>query len=71
MTSMGLDAVNTKFYSFIILFSTLYFFKERLLEKHHCIVVFVRLKMFRQEDNKEHNVTIINISIAKDIFFSI
>ena len=68
MTSVGLDTVNTKFYSFILYFIL---FKERLLEKHRCIVVFVKLKMFQQEDNKEQDVSIIGSSIAKDIFFSI
>ena len=52
MTSVGLDTVNTKFYSFILYFIL---FKERLLEKHRCIVVFVKLKMFQQEDNKEQD----------------
>ena len=65
MTSMGLDAVNTKFYSFILYFIL---FKERLLKKHRCIVAFVKLKMFRQEDNKEQYRSIIDSSIAKDIF---
>ena len=62
---MGLDAANTKFYYFALYFIL---FKERLLEKR-CL--FVKLKMFRQEDNKEQDVSIIDISIAKDIFFSI
>ena len=35
------------------------------------IVVFVKLKMFRQEDNNEQDVSIIDSSIAKYIFFSI
>ena len=65
---MGLDTVNTKFYFFILYFIL---FKERLLGKHCCILVFVKLKMFRQEDNKEQDVSIIDSSIAKDIFFSI
>ena len=39
MTSMGLDAVNTKFYSFILY---LIIFKDRLLEKHQIF----KLKMF-------------------------
>ena len=65
---MGLDTANTKSYSFILYFIL---FKDRLLEKHCCIVVFVRLRMFRQEDNKEQDVSIIYSSIAKDIFFSI
>ena len=68
MTSMGLDSVNTKFYSFISYFIL---FKERLLEKHHSIIVFVELKMFRQEDNKEQDVSITDSSIAKDIFFNV
>ena len=46
-------------------------FKERLLEKHPCIVLFVKLKMFRQKDNKEQDVSIIDSSITKHIFFSI
>ena len=44
-------------------------FKERLLEKHRCIVLFVKLKMFRQKDNKEQDVSIIDSSITKHIFF--
>ena len=68
MTSMGLDAINTKFYCFI---SYYVLFKERLLEINCCIVVFVKLKMFWQEDIKEQDVSITDSSIAKDIFFSI
>ena len=53
---MGVDAVNTKSYSFILYFIL---FKEILLGKYRCIVVFVKLKMFRQEDNNEYDVSII------------
>ena len=63
---MGLDAVNTKFCSFVLYFIL---FKEGLLEKHCCIVVFVKLKMFQQEDNREQDVSMIDSSTAKDIFF--
>ena len=42
-TSLGLDAVNTTFYYFILCFII---FKERLWEKHCCIVAFSKLKMF-------------------------
>ena len=42
MASMGLDAVNTKFYYFILYFI---FFKEILLEKYRCIVAFVKLSV--------------------------
>ena len=65
---MGLDTVNTKFYSFILYFML---FKEKLLEKHCCIVVFIKLKMFQQEDIKEQDASIIDSSIEKDIFFSL
>ena len=41
------------------------------MEKHRCVAVFVKLKMFRQEDNKEQDVSIIDNSIAKNIFLSI
>ena len=61
MMSMGLDAVNTKFYSFILY---LIIFKDRLLEKHQIF----KLKMFRQEHNKEQDVSKIDSSIPKDIF---
>ena len=61
MTSMGLDAVNTKFYSFILY---LIIFKDRLLEKHQIF----KLKMFRKEHNKEQDVSKIDSSIPKDIF---
>ena len=61
MTSMGLDAVNTKFYLFILY---LIIFKDRLLEKHQIF----KLKMFRQEHNKEQDVSKIDSSIPKDIF---
>ena len=63
---MGLDAVNTKFCFFILCFIL---FKEGLLEKYCCIVVFVKLKMFWQEQNKEQDVSIIDNSIAEDFFF--
>ena len=53
MTSMSLGPVNTKFYSFILYFIL---FKERSLEKHRCIVLSIKLKMFRKEDNKEQDV---------------
>ena len=65
---MGLEAVNTKFCSLIFYFIL---FKERLLGKHSCIVVFVKLMMFPQDNNKEQDVPIIDSSIAKDIFSSV
>ena len=69
MTSMSFGPVNTKFYSFNLYFIL---FKERSLEKHRCIVLSIKLKMFRKEDNKEQDVSIIDSSIAlQDIFFSI
>ena len=61
---MGLDAVNTKSYYFILYFIL---FKERLLEKHCCSTVSVKL-MFWQEGNCEQDVSIIDSSIAKGIF---
>ena len=66
MTSMDLGTVNTKFYYFILYFIL---FKERLLEKHRCIVVFVKLKTFQQEDNKEQDISTIDSSVAKKHFF--
>ena len=54
------------FFHFYTLLTLL--FKERLLEKHRCIVLFVKLKMFRQKDNKEQDVSIIDSSITKHIF---
>ena len=66
MTSMDLGTVNTKFYYFILYFIL---FKERLLEKHRCIVVFVKLKTFQQEDNKEQDISTIDSSAAKKHFF--
>ena len=62
---MGLDAVKTKFYSFISFYT---FLKRDYCKKHYCIVVFVKLKMFQHEDNKEQDVSIIDSSIAKNIF---
>ena len=66
MTSMDLGTVNTKFYYFILYFIL---FKERLLEKHRCIVVFVKLKTFQQEYNKEQDISTIDSSVAKKTFF--
>ena len=63
---MHLDAANNKFYSFILYFIL---FKKRLLEKHFYIVVFVKLKMFREEDNNKQDVLIIGSSITKGNFF--
>ena len=65
MTSMVLDTVNTKSYSFILCFML---FKERLLKKHCCIVVFVNLKMFLLVDSKEQDVSIIGL---KTVFVAI
>ena len=41
------------------------------MEKYPCIIAFAKLKMFRQEDNKEQSVSIIGISIAKHFFLDI
>ena len=66
MTSMFLDTVSTKFCSFLLYFVL---FKERLLKKHSCSVVFVKLKIIQQEDNKEQDASVIDSSIARDILF--
>ena len=68
MNSMVLDTVSTKFCSFVLYFVL---FKERLWKKHSCIVVFVKLKIIQQEDNKEQDVSINDSSIARDNFFLI
>ena len=52
----------------VFLFYFIVYYKERLLERHRCIVVFVKLKMFWQEDNKEQDVSINDSCIAEDIF---
>ena len=64
---MSLDAVNTKFYSFIFYFIL---FTNRWLQKTslHCSFYY---KMFQHEDDKEQDVSIIGSRIAKSIFFSI
>ena len=67
MTLIGFEVVKTKFYSFVLYFIL---FKEGLLEKHRCIVVFIKLEMFGQEDNKEQDVSIIDSSIARHFFLN-
>ena len=52
----------------VFLFYFIVYYKERLLERHRCIVVFVKLKMFWQEDNKEQDASINDSCIAEDIF---
>ena len=65
---MSFGPVNTKFYSFNLYFIL---FKERSLEKHRCIVLSIKLKMFRKEDKKEQDVSIIDSSIARHFFLNI
>ena len=59
---MGLDAVNTKFYSFILYFML---FKERLLEKHchyfyNYSIYCERQQLFLQHTAHDRSYTLIS-----------